>query len=301
MRPIRPVFISVLGIAFSMFFASSLLAQRAFVSAVTGNDANPCTRPLPCRSFGAAIATVAAGGEVVVDSGGYGPFTVSKAVTVESPAGIYAGVSATSGDGIDVSAGASDIVVLRNLTVYGFGSASTGISFLSGAALYIESCIVNGFHSYGINHSASADLFVTDTTVRNGGFRGIQIGPSAGSVASLDHCRMYGNNSDAVVVFDNAKVNVRDSVASSKGEGFTAAGNSTVAELNIENCVASNNIYGILTSNNVSTIRVSGSTVTNNGTGLAQFGAMTLGSYGNNHVAGNSTDISGTITALSNN
>jgi hypothetical protein len=37
-------------------------AQRTFVSAGSGSDANPCTRALPCRSFGAAITQTDAAG-----------------------------------------------------------------------------------------------------------------------------------------------------------------------------------------------------------------------------------------------
>src|SRR5437016_2042614 len=37
-------------------------AQRTFVSAASGLDANPCTRTAPCRNFQAAIAQTASGG-----------------------------------------------------------------------------------------------------------------------------------------------------------------------------------------------------------------------------------------------
>src|SRR5262249_34706657 len=96
--------------------------QRVFVSAVSGSDSNPCTRPLPCRTFGQALIAVSAGGEVVVvDSGGYGPVTVTKAVTIVSPPGIYAGISVMSGSGITVNAGATDLVTLRGLSINGLG------------------------------------------------------------------------------------------------------------------------------------------------------------------------------------
>ena len=69
----------------------SVQAQRTYVSAQHGSDSNPCSVTSPCRTFGAAIAAVAAGGEVIVlDSGGYGAVTVTKSVTLEAPAGIYA-------------------------------------------------------------------------------------------------------------------------------------------------------------------------------------------------------------------
>jgi hypothetical protein len=288
-------------VAFSMLVASPLVAQRTFVSAQHGSDSNPCSVASPCRTFAAAISAVAAGGEVVVlDSGGYGQFTVSKAVSVETPAGIYAGVSATAGDGIDVSAGASDIVVLRGLTVYGFSGANDGINFTSGAALHVESCIVNGFPTWGIYQTANATLYLTDTTLRNGG-GGIFLNPSTNSTASVDHCRIQNNSGIGFAAVDGVKADVRDCVSSNNSTGFEAGGYSIVAEVNLENCLASNNTgSGVATVNTAGVVRISGSTVTANGTGLYQQGSETLGSWGGNHVAGNGTDILGTITPLSN-
>src|SRR5688572_6672741 len=72
--------------------ASQATAARTFVS-TTGSDANPCTNTQPCRNFAAAIAKTNAGGEVVaLSSGGYGPFTIDKSVTV-SAVGVYAGIT----------------------------------------------------------------------------------------------------------------------------------------------------------------------------------------------------------------
>jgi hypothetical protein len=99
------------------FTATAHAQQRRFVSG-TGSDANPCSLPAPCRTFTAAIAAVAADGEVVVlDPAGYGPFTVTKGVTITVPPGLYAGITAFSGDGVTVNAGPSDVVVLRGLTL----------------------------------------------------------------------------------------------------------------------------------------------------------------------------------------
>src|SRR5215472_5606673 len=56
--------------------------QRTFVSGL-GSDGNPCTRQAPCRTFTQAISQTTAGGEVVVlDSSGYGAFTIAKSVAI---------------------------------------------------------------------------------------------------------------------------------------------------------------------------------------------------------------------------
>src|SRR5215472_14990769 len=83
-------------------------AQRArtFVASY-GNDANPCTFGSPCKTFQQAVNAVAAGGEVTaIDSAGFGPINITKAITITSPNGIEAGVVPTGVDAITVAAGA---------------------------------------------------------------------------------------------------------------------------------------------------------------------------------------------------
>jgi hypothetical protein len=129
-----------------MFSSASAQAQRTFVSGL-GNDANPCNRAAPCRNFVQAISGTSAGGEVVVlDSAGCGAIpSITQAVSITAPPGVYAGITVFSGDGIDINAGASDTVILRGLTINNQGSAGNGIVFNSGGTLRIESCVVNGF------------------------------------------------------------------------------------------------------------------------------------------------------------
>jgi hypothetical protein len=55
-------------------FAAQLSAQatRTWVSGV-GDDANPCSRTAPCKTFAGAISKTAAGGEIdALDPGGFG-------------------------------------------------------------------------------------------------------------------------------------------------------------------------------------------------------------------------------------
>src|SRR5437588_4580984 len=142
-------------------------AQRTFVSANHGNDANPCTATQPCRNFAAAIAQAAPGGEVVaLDSGGYGPVTIGNSISLISPPGVYAGITAFSGNAITINAGASDVVTIRGLTLNGLGGAA-GVVFNSGGALYVQQATIKNFASYGIfiYPSGSALARIEDTTV----------------------------------------------------------------------------------------------------------------------------------------
>ena len=55
-------------------------ATRTWVSGV-GDDANPCSRTAPCKTFAGAISKTAASGEIdCLDPGGFGGLTITKAI-----------------------------------------------------------------------------------------------------------------------------------------------------------------------------------------------------------------------------
>src|SRR5579864_8705766 len=87
-------------------------ATRTWVSGV-GDDANPCSRTAPCKTFAGAISKTAPGGEInVLDPGGFGAVTITKSITISS-SGFEAGVLVSGTNGIVVAAGPSDTVVLE--------------------------------------------------------------------------------------------------------------------------------------------------------------------------------------------
>src|SRR5436309_5110424 len=82
-------------------------ATRTWVSGV-GDDANPCSRTAPCKTFAGAISKTAAGGEIdALDPGGYGTVTITKAITIDGGGGQVAGILAAATNGIHVAAGAT--------------------------------------------------------------------------------------------------------------------------------------------------------------------------------------------------
>src|SRR5262249_13073951 len=159
----------------------SAQVQRTFVSG-GGSDGNPCSRTAPCRTFTQAISQAAAGGEVIVlDSAGYGPFSITQAVSITAPAGVYAGISVFSGDGIDINAGASATVILRGLTINNQGSTGSGIICNSAGTLHVESSVVNGFSSgQGVFFQSPGKLEVKDCIFR-GNSIGIGVKAASGS------------------------------------------------------------------------------------------------------------------------
>src|SRR5215212_4698677 len=62
---------------------ASAQATRTWVSGV-GDDANPCSRTAPCKTFAGAISKTAAGGIIMpMDDGGFGTLTITKPITVD--------------------------------------------------------------------------------------------------------------------------------------------------------------------------------------------------------------------------
>src|SRR5580704_15570115 len=140
------VFIAVLGTTLLPVLCTvpaHAQATRTWVSGV-GDDNNPCSRTAPCMTFAGAISKTAAGGEIdALDSGGFGAVTITKSITIDGGGGVASVLVSSEATGITVSAGATDIVTIRNVQVQGdFGNGSSpstagfdGILFNSGAML----------------------------------------------------------------------------------------------------------------------------------------------------------------------
>src|SRR5512132_4672024 len=93
-------------------------ASRTWVSGV-GDDVNPCSRTAPCKTFAGAISKTATGGEIsVLDPGGIGTVTITKAITINGD-GTLAGILSASTNGVIINAGATSVVTLRNLSING--------------------------------------------------------------------------------------------------------------------------------------------------------------------------------------
>src|SRR5437762_9631146 len=150
-------------------------ATRTWVSGV-GDDANPCSRTAPCKTFAGAISKTAGGGEInCLDPGGFGGVTITKSITISCEAGT-AGVLVSGTPGITVNAGPSDQVTLRGLDINGLGTGTNGINFIAGKALLVDNCVIYEFATNGINVAlgAAASVDVKDTRINNIGGAGIR-------------------------------------------------------------------------------------------------------------------------------
>src|ERR1700751_945683 len=94
-------------------------ASRTWVSGV-GDDANPCSRTAPCKTFAGAISKTAAGGEIdALDPAGFGALTITKSITIDGGGGQVASVLVAGTNGIVISAASTDNIYIRNLSFQG--------------------------------------------------------------------------------------------------------------------------------------------------------------------------------------
>jgi hypothetical protein len=210
---IGPPRLAAATIAATLAIGGTALATplaRTFV-ATSGNDSAPCSLAAPCRSFAGAIAKTTVGGEVVVlQSGGYGPVTITQAVTISTPDGMYAGISVFAGaSGITVNAPTDAVVALQGLTINGQGGAN-GVEFLQGATLRIERCRISSMSDSGIvaQLAAGSELQVVDTAIESNANAGIRAS-GAGHI-TLTRLRVAGNNAFGLLLQDGPDALARE-------------------------------------------------------------------------------------------
>jgi hypothetical protein len=255
-------------------------ATRTWVSGV-GDDANPCSRTAPCKTFAGAISKTAAAGEInVLDPGGFGGVTITKPITISSE-GFEAGVLVSGTNAIIVNVpNATDFVVLRGLDIEGLGTGLNGITILTGGTVQIENCTINRFTQNAINFVptvANSKLFVIDTIVRNNGNfgassgGGIFVGPTALAKADLNRVRME-NNVFGFKSQGSSQTSISDSVAANNAfAGFSAAGGTAI--LNIERSVSAHNGTGIVCAAGT-TVRIGNNSITDNTSAAAVAGSF---------------------------
>lgn len=278
---------------FILIFASAAHAQatRTWVSGV-GDDANPCSRTAPCKTFAGAISKTAAKGVInVLDPGGFGAVTITKAITIEGPQK-WGGILNALTNGVIVNAGASDTVNLRGLSIDGAGSGVNGVRFLAGAKLVIEDCyIASAATGVDFEPTGNSKLEMINTTVNNTTTNAvlIQAGAAGNANASLEKVRLTNSQFGLKVV--KGVVSVKDSVVSGiTTTAVKAAGTTAIAEITLDDTLVSDSGGGVNAAGATSKIFISRSTVTHNSVGVSASSSGIVTSFGNNRFIGNTTD-----------
>jgi len=293
MKPLRFFLVAVtIGlVALALVPAAHAQATRTWVSGV-GDDANPCSRTAPCKTFAGAISKTATGGEInVLDPGGFGAVTITKSITISSE-GFEAGVLVSGTNAIIINATTTSAVVLRGLDIEGLGTGLVGIKVLGGlGSLHVEKCTINNFrgsNGSGIEIAPTTAgttlVFIKDTIVRNNGQGaggGIFFNPGAGVTvqASLDRVRME-NNIFGLKVQGASNVSVNDSIAAgNSAAGFSVAVSGAV--MTVERSVSTHNGTGVVCVAGA-TGRLGNTSITDNTTTVG--GGGTCSTFKNNDI-----------------
>lgn len=175
-------------------------ASRTWVSGV-GDDANPCSRTAPCKTFAGAISKTAAFGEInVLDPGGFGAVTITKSISIISDS-IEAGVLVAGTNGIVVSVASTDRVVLDGLDFDGLGTGLNGIDVIGSGNIFVRNCKINGFTQNGVNivGTANARVLIENSQIfSNAGGVNVQGAGGAANSAAILHSIVDSNSSFAV-------------------------------------------------------------------------------------------------------
>jgi len=287
-------------------------SPRTFVSAA-GNDGNPCSFAAPCRHFQAAVNATSLGGEVdALDPAGYGPITISHAITIEGQGWSYIAPPA-SGNAITINAGASDSVTIHGVSLDGVGIAggTSGILFTAGGSLTVTDCVVRNYSGDGLGFfvATTATLVVSNSFFQDTSGAGIDI-EALGSgriTTSIDRSTFSHNNYGVYVqgVSGNSPIDVAvtDSVASNNSAaGFYAesATSHSVINLSLTRVLAEGNATGFQANGTNAILWLAQSTLTGSSSHGFEIGPNTGGvikTYGDNNLAaGNSTNF-GSLTS----
>jgi hypothetical protein len=282
-------------------------ATRTWVSGV-GDDANPCSRTAPCKTFAGAISKTATAGIIsCLDPAGFGALTIVKSISIECKH-TQGSVLAPGTNGINVN-GANIIVHLRGLVIEGTASGTIGVNFINGSQLHISDSKIYGFttgSAMGIKFAppagVTATLTLTDTIISDNGTTatngGLIVQPlTTGSAhVSLTRVQLLSNSTgvraDGTGVTGFVRVSMRDSTVASNGTGLLALSAAGVTRITASNSTVAHNTTGVSADGSqAGVILAGGVAITANNTGITAVNSGTTFSYTNtpNFINGNIT------------
>ena len=248
-------------------------ATRTWVSGV-GDDANPCSRTAPCKTFAGAISKTANGGEInCIDPGGFGGVTITKSLTIKCQY-TEGGVLVAGTNAIVVSAAATDKVTLRGLDINGTGVGApvslVGVKVISAAKVSVVDSEIYQF-------KAGVDIAPTSATTRVVLIRNHIHNNDIGVIAAP------GNNSATATTATLRGNDVQDNTCGIVGGSFGTNGSTPSAATDCGTATSGSLI------NQPVRLHVYHTGVNDGGTGVFTRGTNTIADLGYSDVTGNSS------------
>jgi hypothetical protein len=287
-------------VIFTCAFASIAQAQasRTWVSGV-GDDANPCSRTAPCKTFAGAISKTAACGEIdALDPGGYGAVTITKSITIDGT-GTMASILASLVNGIIINAAATDVITIRGISINGFCNGISGIRVLQARTVNVEDCVIFRFNTgngISVEETNDLNLNVRNTVIRDNTNDGINVTSSGGTVkATLSKVSLTGNQ-DGIHARQSSRVIANNCVFSNNTQnGVFADATSAFATVRVWNSIISlNGSNGVRAGNlggGTSGVEIAQSQINQNtGNGVLVGSGGLVETFSNNSIRGNGVD-----------
>jgi hypothetical protein len=253
-------------------------ASRTWVSGV-GDDANPCSRTAPCKTFAGAISKTATDGEIsVLDPGGFGAVTITKGMRIDGSSFVSSALVANTNDIIVNTTGR---VSLSHLKLNGLTTGLSGVSILSTGSVTINECEIFNFASNGISVTGGAKVQVVNTQIYNVPNGNGILGQAGAQVNILvDNCTI-DNTNVGVHTNTNTIANISHTSFSGNTTAIQADASSVV---HCHECSIFSNGSGIVSLANTSTIRLYSSMIQQNGAGFNVTAPSNLFSAQNNSI-----------------
>jgi len=298
---------TTLFLAAVLLFSTSLFAQatRTWVSGV-GDDVNPCSRTAPCKTFAGAISKTAIGGEIdALDPAGYGTVNITKNMTIDGgggEGGQVAAILSANTSGIIVN-GAGITVNLRNFSINGAGTGTTGIRIINSTHVNIHNLSISGSSkAVTIEQATATAVNIEDTKMFNHTGSAVVVSPGGTNITlRMTNCSVTNNGTTAATAdglfVQNALAIVRNSNFSQNqlaGVEVGAGGN-----VFIDNSDLSFNTFEGVRIGGGGTVRLSRSTMTGNNNGATNVISGSLFTFGDNYLGGNPVNNGAGLTAAS--
>lgn len=172
----------------SLSGAAAAQATRTWVSGV-GDDANPCSRTAPCKTFAGSISKTAVNGEInCLDPGGFGTVTITKSITIDCSTTEGGILSAGSPSAILINiTDPSDTrkqVRLHGLDINGAATGTDGIRVLAANGVEIDHVSIENLTGDAVEVATSANVVIKNSSFRAAG-NGVNADFAGGLVIAL--------------------------------------------------------------------------------------------------------------------
>ncbi|HEY0633511.1 MAG TPA: hypothetical protein VGC98_15750 [Thermoleophilaceae bacterium] len=272
-------------------------ATRTWVSGV-GDDANPCSRTAPCKTFAGAISKTANGGEInCIDPGGFGGVTIGKSLTIKCHY-TEGGVLVQGTNAIVVNATASDTVTLRGLDINGIGTGAqtslVGVKVLAARKVRVFDSEIYRFQA-GVDvapTSAQTSVVLKNNHIHDNGV-GVITAPGNNAISFVTTTLRYNDVQDNTcgVVTSSFGTNASTPNANTDcGAGTSATLINKTAVTEMYHNGVNDNGFGVFTRGSSATAEIAYNDITGNSSfGLRHIDSSTIKTFtpATNAISGN--------------